>query len=115
METIDPQPETHHSEQRYYIPSHSNYMIWAILCTLFCCQIGGIIAIVYSLQSNDLYNCALAASDEYIRNKMFRESESKNRTAKIWLFISGGWLVLFAIVAIVLAALGVFASILENL
>ena len=29
-----------------------NYLIWAILTALFCCQIGGIVAIVYSCQVN---------------------------------------------------------------
>lgn len=118
MEILDPQPEPQNEprqERRYYLPSHSNYMIWSILCTIFCCQIGGIIAIVYSVQSNNLYNCALAASDEYLRNKMFNESEQKNRTARIWLFISGGWVILFAIIWIILMALGVFAGLLENL
>ena len=44
--------------------NHSNRMLWAILSTLFCCLVGGIVAIVHSSKSNSLYNSALLAQDE---------------------------------------------------
>lgn len=33
----------------------SNYMVWSILVTIFCCLIGGIVAIVYSSKVNFLW------------------------------------------------------------
>lgn len=36
-------------------PCPSNNLIWAILCTIFCCQITGIIAIVFAAQVSSKY------------------------------------------------------------
>lgn len=33
-----------------------NYLVWAILCTLFCCLPFGIVSIVYSSKVDGLYN-----------------------------------------------------------
>lgn len=37
-------------------PCPSNNLIWAILCTIFCCQITGIIAIVFAAQVSSKYD-----------------------------------------------------------
>jgi len=70
------------------IPIHSDKMVWAILVTIFCCLVGGIIAIVKSAQSNSLYNSAILARDNDVRNTLFAQSEEKNRSANTWIIIS---------------------------
>ena len=49
------------------LPAHSDKLVWSILVTVFCCLIGGIIAIVKSSQSNSLYTSAMVAQDEQLR------------------------------------------------
>lgn len=36
-------------------PKPDNYLVWAILCTLFCCLPLGIVSIVYSSKVDNLY------------------------------------------------------------
>ena len=50
-------------------PPTPNYLVWAILATIFCCQPFGIAAIVYAAQVNSMlavgnYTGAQAASDQ---------------------------------------------------
>lgn len=74
-------------------PKPDNYLVWSILATLFCCLIGGIIAIIYSTQVDSKYN----AGD-------YAGAESAAKTAKTWVIVS------VAIGAVgVLAYLGFFA------
>lgn len=54
--------------------SVDNHMIGAILTTLFCCQIGGVIAIVYASQ----VNTRLAMGD-------VEGAEAASRTASNWI------------------------------
>ena len=70
------------------IPSHSNMMAMSIICTIFCCIIGGIIAIVNSSSSNSLYNSAILTENDDLKQSLLLQSEAKNRTAKIWIIIS---------------------------
>lgn len=56
------------------VPSH---MVGAILSTIFCCQIGGVIAIVYALQVNS----KLAKGD-------IEGAKSNSTTAKRWIIAS---------------------------
>lgn len=69
-------------------------LVMSILCTLFCCQIGGIVAIVYASGANsarEAGNYALGAA--------------KAKVAKTWLWVSvftpflliGLWLLLVAL------------------
>ena len=71
-----------------YLPPHNNKMVWAVLCTVFCCLVGGIIAIVYSSRSNGIYNNALIASDPALQQSLYYESEKANKTAQTWITIS---------------------------
>lgn len=54
-----------------------NLLPWSIIATLLCCQVGGIIAIVYSVQAN-------AAAERGDLNAA-RRSE---KAARLWLWIS---------------------------
>ncbi|MCI1786218.1 MAG: CD225/dispanin family protein [Bacteroidales bacterium] len=70
------------------LPEHSNKMALSIICTIFCCLIGGIIAIVYSSKSNSLYNSAIYAADDSVKQTLFYESEQKNKIAQTWITVS---------------------------
>jgi hypothetical protein len=59
-----------------YIP---NYLVQAILCTLFCCLPAGVVAIVYAAQVNG----KLQAGD-------IRGARAASDTAKMWCWISFG-------------------------
>lgn len=100
---------THQSS--FMLPPHSNQMALAIICTLFCCLIGGIIAIVKSSQSNTLYNNAVLATDDSLKQDLYYQSEESNRTARTWIIISLIFGVLCIILPlIILAATGVLAN-----
>ncbi|MCQ2153408.1 MAG: CD225/dispanin family protein [Bacteroidales bacterium] len=95
------------------LPPHSNKMFMSVVCTLFCCVLTGIIAIVMSAQSNSLYREALCAQDNSLRQSLYYESESRNRTAKIMNIISiivgtGLWGTLVA-----LSSMGILASLMQ--
>ena len=70
------------------IPPHSNKMALSIVSTLFCCLIGGIIAIQNSSKSNSLYNQALLVNDETLKLSLIQQSEEKNKTAQTWITVS---------------------------
>lgn len=78
----------------------------SILITLFCCLIGGIIAIIYSSKSNNLYTQAMITMDSELRQYLYLESEAKNKTAGTWIWISilGGVLTYAAIIALAVGA-----------
>lgn len=46
MEEIQVTPQTTASKPSFILPPHSNRMALSIICTLLCCLIGGIIAII---------------------------------------------------------------------
>lgn len=75
----------------------SNHMVLAVLTTIFCCLIGGIIAIIYASQ----VNTKLAMGD-------IEGAKAASKTAKIWIIVNictgllGG---LFYILAAIGAAL----------
>lgn len=70
------------------LPPHSNKMVLSIICTIFCCLLGGIIAIVYSSKSNNLYNAAMCSNDVALRQSLYYQSVSCNKTATTWIIIS---------------------------
>ena len=49
-------PKATNAYQNNDRPCPSNNLIWAILCTIFCCQITGIIAIVFAAQVSAKYD-----------------------------------------------------------
>ena len=95
--------------------SHSNKMVWAILTTIFCCLIGGIMAIIYSSKSNSLYHSALLTTDQGLQNNLLLQSEQYNKKAGNWILVNiiwgfiagGGFYFLFA--AGMLSGLALFA------
>ena len=98
METYSPK-----SSPNFILPPHSNKLALSIICTIFCCLIGGIVAIIYSSNSNSLYNSALHATDDDLRYSLYLQSEEKNRTARIWIIVSLAFGVLYiASVSIIL-------------
>ncbi|HPE77482.1 MAG TPA: CD225/dispanin family protein [Draconibacterium sp.] len=77
-----------------------NYLVFAILTTIFCCQILGIVSIVFAAQVNSKWNSgdiqgALEAS----------------KNAKLWAWIAFGSGFIIAIATVILAVLGVLAGI----
>ena len=91
----------------YILPAHSNKMAMSIICTLFCCLIGGIIAIINSSKSNNLYNSALMANDDSLKQNLYMQSEAANKTAQTWNIISLVVGILYVIFIVILAATGV--------
>ncbi len=76
-----------------------NYLVFAILTTIFCCQILGIVSIVYAAQVNSKWT----AGD--IQGAM---DASKN--AKLWAWIAFGSGLLIAVVVGLLSIFGVLAG-----
>ena len=74
-----------------------NYLVIAILTTIFCCQIFGIVSIVYAASVNSKW----ASGD-----KPGAYNASKN--AKIWALIGIGSAVFVILLTILLMAFGVF-------
>ena len=74
-----------------------NYLVFAILTTIFCCQILGIVSIVYAAQVNSKW----AAGD-------YEGAREASKNAKLWAWISTGSGIL---IAIAMTLLGVFAMI----
>ncbi len=76
-----------------------NYLALSIISTLFCCQIFGVIAIVYACQVNTKY----IAGD-------FHGAQSASNNAKIWSLLSVGIGLLIIIIFVILyAVLGIAA------
>jgi hypothetical protein len=67
----------------------SNYLIGAILCTVFCCQIFGIVSIIYAAQVNTKWQ----AGD-------FEGARQSSKNALLWI-----WLAVGSVVIIIFTAL----------
>ncbi len=76
-----------------------NYLVFAILTTIFCCQILGIVSIVYAAQVNSKW----ASGD-------FKGAEEASRNAKLWAWISAGSGIIIAIAMTMLGVLGMIAG-----
>jgi hypothetical protein len=81
-----------------------NYLVFAILATIFCCQILGIISIVFAAQVNSKWN----AGD-------IQGALDASRNAKLWAWIAFGSGLILGLIAMLLAAFGVLAGILGGL
>ena len=81
-----------------------NYLVFAILTTIFCCQILGIVSIVFAAQVNSKWNAG------YIQGAL-----EASRNAKMWAWIAFGSGIIIAIVGILLAMFGVLAGVLGNI
>jgi len=77
-------------------PKPDNYLVWAILSTLFCCLPLGIASIVFAAQVDGKYN-----SGDYAGAQ---ESSAKAKKFAMWAAIGGLVVVVFYIVLIAAAA-----------
>lgn len=76
-----------------------NYLVWAILATLFCCLPSGIVAIIYAAQVNSKYQGGDYAGAVDASNK-----------AKLWSWISFGVGFIVTAFYIILIAIGAAAG-----
>lgn len=72
-----------------------NYMVWSILCTLFCGWLPGIVAIVYASKVDKQWNAG-----DYIG------ARNSSEKAKIWCFVALGLGILVGIIAFIGAIAG---------
>lgn len=77
-----------------------NYLVFAILVTIFCCQILGIVSIVFAAQVNSKWN---AGDLEGAR------IASKNAKMWAWIGLASGFAI--ALIAVLLSVFGVLAGI----
>lgn len=98
------QPYMQQQQQPYYQPNYAqgqrppkpdNYLIWAILSTLFCCLPLGVVSIVYSSKVDGQYNAGdfVGAQDSADKAKKFA----------MWSAISAGILIAIYIIVVVIA------------
>lgn len=76
-----------------------NYLVWAILTTIFCCLPFGIVSIIFAAQVNSKWQMG-----DYDGAKL----SSKN--AKLWAWISFGVAIVGIIISFILAIFGIFAG-----
>ena len=74
-----------------------NYLVQAILCTLFCCLPAGIVSIVYAAQVNS----KLAVGD---RMGAIQSSENAKKWAWVSFGVTIGLIAIYIVIAIVIAA-----------
>lgn len=67
----------HENYHENHEPMPSTYLIWSILCTIFCCFIPGIIAIIFSSQ----------VSSKYYSGDI-EGAKKSSRLAQIWIIVS---------------------------
>ncbi len=74
-----------------------NYLVWAILSTIFCCLPFGIVSIVFSTQVDSLYY-----------NGQYEAAAAKAKSAKTWAIVSAiSALVILLIYLIMVFAIGI--------
>lgn len=76
-----------------------NYLVFAILTTILCCQIFGIVSIVFAAQVNSKW-----ASGDY------QGAISASKNAKLWAWIAFGSGIIIVLVFTLLAILGILAG-----
>lgn len=76
-----------------------NYLVFAILATIFCCQILGIVSIVFAAQVNSKW----ASGD-------FQGALNASKNAKLWAWVAFGSGIIIALVFTLLAVFGVLAG-----
>ena len=77
----------------------SNYLVFAILTTIFCCLVFGIVSIVYAAQVNTKWY----AGD-------YQGAINASRNAKTWAWVAFGSGLILTFISILFAIFGVFAS-----
>jgi hypothetical protein len=81
-----------------------NYLVFAILATIFCCQILGIVSIVFAAQVNSKWN----AGD-------IQGALEASKNAKLWAWIAFGSGIIIALAVTLLAVFGVLAGIMGGM
>lgn len=81
-----------------------NYLVFAILATIFCCLILGIVSIVFAAQVNSKWN----AGDT-------QGALDASKNAKLWAWIAFGSGLIIGLVAMLLAVFGVLAGIMGGM
>lgn len=76
-----------------------NYLVFAILITIFCCQILGIVSIVFAAQVNSKWN----AGD-------FEGALTASKNAKLWAWVGLASGIAVAIIITLLSIFGVLAG-----
>lgn len=76
-----------------------NYLVFAILVTLFCGKIFGIVAIVFAAQVNSKWN----AGD-------YEGAQNASRNAKIWSWVSFSVGVAIILITVLLSVFGLLAG-----
>ena len=73
----------------------NNYLVWSILCTLFCCLPLGVVAIIYSSKVDSAFNAG-----------NYAEAQNNAANAKKWALIGaiGGFVITVAYIIVVVAA-----------
>lgn len=76
-----------------------NYLVFAIISTIFCSKIFGIVSIVFAAQVNSKWY----AGD-------FEGATNASRNAKLWAWISVAFALALVIIAVILSIFGVLAG-----
>ena len=77
-------------------PNINNYLIWSILCTIFCCLPCGIVGIVYSNKVNTALNMG-----------NIEEAIKSSKTAKTWNLVGT---IVGAVIALIYILIAIFGA-----
>lgn len=106
--SYEPPVMPEYSSEPAYVPVEKpNTVLWIVLAAVeifSCCQITGIVSLIYAI----LGHVSAEKGD-------FADAENKIRTAKIWFWVGFGLGLFFIIAYFALVAIGVAASITEGL
>jgi Gpi18-like mannosyltransferase len=78
----------------------NNYLVWAILTTIFCCLPFGIVSIVYAAQVNSKWMMG-----------DYDGARASSKNAKLWAWISFGIAIALSLIWVALIVFGVIAGI----
>jgi hypothetical protein len=82
-----------------------NYLVFSILTTFFCCQILGIVSIIYAAQVNSRWNSGDVAG-----------ANDASRNAKLWAWVAFGSGLLAVVVSLILiVGFGMFAGLMSGI
>ena len=80
-------------------PPPPNYLVWAILTTLFCCLPFGVVSIVFAAQVNSRWMMG-----------DYEGARQSSKNAKTWAWVSFGAAFAFALVWVLLMVFGIVAG-----
>jgi hypothetical protein len=79
-------------QSQFRPPKPDNYLVWAILTTIFCCLPFGIVSIVQASKVDTLYY-----------NGQYDEAEVKSKEAKKWAIISAASILAIFVIYVMIA------------